>query len=73
MSKPLSKEQNVRPCKGGGAGGGASGGGAGGASAPPPSPNFLKILKSYWEKVFSVPPLWVSSQLPPPPPTFKLK
>ena len=42
------------------------GGGAGGEASAPSHP-FLKIIKSYWEKVFSAHPLWVTGQSPPPP------
>ena len=41
------------------------GGGAGGTSASHFFVNYK--LKSYWEKVFSAPPPWITSQLPPPP------
>ena len=39
------------------------GGGQGGFKPPPPPPPlFLKVRESYWDKVFSALPLWVTSQ-----------
>ena len=44
----------------------------GGFTPPPPPPHFLRIIKSYWEKVFSAPPTPHPTESPVNPPSFKV-